>query len=73
VTVVLAYLDDTVSLNIHDDGVGFEDSVAVARPDSGFGLLGMRERAEQLGGSVAVESQPGRGTTIGIRLPVPAT
>ena len=71
VEVVLAYLDDTVSLTLHDDGIGFEGAPD-AHPSGGLGLLGMRERAEQLGGSVAIESRPGHGTTIGIHLPVPA-
>lgn len=40
-----------------------------ALPGRGLGLLGMRERVERLGGSVAVESAPGEGTTIAVTLP----
>lgn len=54
----------TVDVTVRDDGKGF----AVARqqgPDEGhFGLQGMRERAERLGGTLTVESEPGLGTTI---------
>jgi PAS domain S-box-containing protein len=55
----------SVELRVQDDGAGF------APGDSGrLGLRGMRERAALLGGSVAVESQPGAGTTITARIPV---
>ena len=36
-----------------------------------FGVLGMHERMEQIGGSLAVVSEPGAGTTVSARLPVP--
>ena len=56
---------DTVTVNVSDDGVGFD-------PDDrreGFGLLGMRERVALAGGSLEVASQPGAGTTVRARLP----
>lgn len=60
--------DATVELSIHDDGRGFE--VGRQRgPDEGhFGLQGMRERAERLGGRLAVESAPARGTVVRCRV-----
>jgi signal transduction histidine kinase len=62
--LVLGYRDDgTVRLEVCDDGRG-----ASAAGD-GFGLLGLRERAERLGGSVDVESAPGRGTTLRMAVP----
>jgi signal transduction histidine kinase len=62
--LVLDYRDDgTVRLEVCDDGRG-----ASLRGD-GFGLMGLRERAERLGGSVAVESAPGRGTTLRVAVP----
>ncbi|HEX6868005.1 MAG TPA: sensor histidine kinase, partial [Candidatus Limnocylindrales bacterium] len=75
VTVTLSYLDDTVTLDVHDDGVGFDpDAVTpvTSRPGTGLGLRGMRERAERLGGAVAIESAPGEGTTVGLSLPAPS-
>jgi len=44
----------------------------VREPDSGFGLVGMRERARLLGGTLRVESQPARGTTIRATIPFTA-
>ena len=53
---------DRVMVMVEDDGVGFEPDRA-QRGDH-FGLLGMRERAEALGGTLTVESAPGAGATI---------
>lgn len=56
---------DGVQLRVEDAGVGFLASNA--RP--GRGLAGMRARAEPLGGSVEVNSSPGRGTAVSVFLP----
>jgi signal transduction histidine kinase len=59
--LLLAYGNDgTVQLEVGDDGLG---TAAVAE-GAGFGLLGLRERAARLGGSVDVVSEPGHGTTV---------
>jgi len=55
---------------IRDDGVGF-DAAAALEKASGLGLHGMQERAALLGGSVAIESRRGHGTTIRARIHVP--
>ena len=59
-----------VNLLIRDNGRGFQtaDAVSTAVRPGGFGLTGMAERVRILGGSYLVESAPGRGTTITIRL-----
>jgi PAS domain S-box-containing protein len=54
--------EDRVMVMVEDDGVGFEPE-RVRRGDH-FGLLGIRERAEALGGTLILESAPGMGTTI---------
>jgi signal transduction histidine kinase len=61
-----------VSLRIADDGQGFDLREAAARAKGGqhLGLWSMRERVEQLGGRLDVESQPGRGTTIQATIPL---
>jgi PAS domain S-box-containing protein len=59
--------------SVEDDGVGFDAGAEAMASASGrhhWGLLGMRERAQALGGSFAVESQPGSGTTVLWRLPL---
>jgi len=65
VDIVLAFRPDgRVHLRVHDDGQGS------ARLDGGFGLTGIRERAEQLGGSVAFHTAAGQGFTLDLELPV---
>ena len=59
-----------VELVVTDDGAGFEPDAP--RASSSFGLEGMARRAIDLGGTVAVDSAPGRGTTVRARLPVTA-
>jgi signal transduction histidine kinase len=58
---------DRVMLMVEDDGVGFEPGQMLLGDH--FGLLGMRERAEALGGTLTVESSPGVGTTIVVDVP----
>lgn len=55
----------TITLEIEDDGKGFSQP----RNQTGYGLPGMRERAELLGGTLEVRSQPGRGTLLRLRFP----
>ena len=69
VNVTLSFFDDAVTLDVADDGIGFDPAGTSPGPSGGLGLLGIRERVEALGGSVAVESMPGRGTTVGIFVP----
>jgi signal transduction histidine kinase len=67
VSVLLERRDNRIILLIEDDGVGFEYGVAM---QSGrLGLVGMRERAEMLGGSLRVESSPGQGTMVLVEVP----
>ncbi|MGZ8710220.1 MAG: sensor histidine kinase, partial [Thermoanaerobaculia bacterium] len=68
VEVSLAVEDDTAVLEIGDNGKGMSRE-QIASSQS-LGLLGMRERAELLGGSVAIESRPGEGTRVRATLPL---
>jgi len=63
--VSLQWEEERIDLTVQDDGTGF-DAVRVR----GLGLLGMEERVHHLGGIFAIDSQPGRGTTVKIQLPV---
>ena len=70
VRVVAADGGTSIDLTIRDDGTGFTP-VDDAGPSSGhFGLKGMRERVEQFGGTLQVESAPGRGTRIHAVIPL---
>jgi PAS domain S-box-containing protein len=69
VNVILADVDHSVALTIQDDGVGFEVEDK-ANKMKGIGLLGLGERAALLHGEVEIESAPGNGTTILVRVPV---
>lgn len=73
VDVTLSYLDDEVAVDVVDDGRGF-DPAAVPAPDperGGFGLVAMRTRVTDRGGTFTIESAPGRGTALAARLPIP--
>jgi len=72
VTIRLTKMDHQAHLDIQDNGVGFtvpEDWLELARHGH-LGLVGMRERAEAVGGSLAVASQPGQGTCIQVIVPI---
>jgi signal transduction histidine kinase len=66
-TINLDERSDGITLTVGDDGSGFEPARLNGR--SGFGLISMRERAEQLGGEFSVVSYPGGGTVVTVRLP----
>jgi signal transduction histidine kinase len=73
--VTLAFLGSAVTLDIYDDGVGFDpaglDAHGVPRSDgSGYGIRSLRERVAALAGSLDLESAPGEGTVVAIRLPL---
>lgn len=77
VVLTLSYMEDRVTLDAQDDGVGFEPATSRNGSGSdlnenglgGFGLRTMRERVEQNGGRLLVESEPGRGTALVVELP----
>jgi len=66
VAVRLHISADRAILEIADDGVGFEPTL---RGGHGYGLRGMRERAERLGGTLHIESSPGGGTRVWLEVP----
>lgn len=72
IAIELAHVGDAVSLAVRDDGRGFDVASAVAdshEADS-FGLHAMRERVEQLDGTLTIASAPGDGTVVTARLPL---
>ena len=76
VEVTLRLTDETANLLIEDYGTGFDPLAtletgppSIRSGASRFGLASMRERAEMLGGSCTIESQPGAGTLVKVELP----
>lgn len=67
VVIELVYEDACVRLRVTDDGTGF-DPAGVGHAPSHFGLRGMRERVEQMHGTLELESTPGGGTAVSIRV-----
>jgi two-component system CheB/CheR fusion protein len=70
VSVIFERREDHVVLIIEDDGSGFDPSAELDDGRPHLGLLGIRERAALVGGTVTVESRIGGGTTIFIRVPI---
>ncbi|MFD5112495.1 sensor histidine kinase [Streptomyces sp. NPDC058391] len=69
--VTLSYMGDEISLDVRDDGRGFDPVALPPRSGTGgFGLAGMRARAERIAGTVTVESGEGRGTAVSARVPL---
>lgn len=71
VGLTLSYMEDLVTLDVRDDGIGFEPDArrADGTADGGFGLLGMRQRVQRLAGRLDIESEPGGGTAISATVP----
>jgi signal transduction histidine kinase/ligand-binding sensor domain-containing protein len=70
VEVQLRYAADLVALRVRDDGRGFEPTTAGGAGTGHFGIVGMRERAERIGGSLTLESRPGAGTELRVEVPI---
>jgi signal transduction histidine kinase len=68
VDVILERRDSNVMLIIEDDGVGFDPEHKTIN-GRGMGLIGMRERAALMGGTIEIESAPNEGTTLFVRVP----
>jgi signal transduction histidine kinase len=69
IEIRLAFMKDNVELSIKDDGKGFDADTLRSQPGH-YGLVGMRERANELGAKLVVTSMPGFGTEILVTAPV---
>lgn len=72
VDLLLEQRRERLILMIEDDGIGFEYAEATSGKNGRLGLVGIRERAEMLGGSLVIESEQGAGTTILVEVPYDA-
>jgi signal transduction histidine kinase len=72
ISVELYIENRRLTLKVEDDGIGFDAAGWFSSPAErqSLGLVGMRERAELLGGQLEVNSKPGRGTKIWVQLPL---
>jgi two-component system sensor histidine kinase UhpB len=70
VNLSLEAADMCIRLRLGDNGAGFNTEMA-GRQAMSFGLAGMRQRAELLGGALAVRSAPGKGTVLTLQVPAP--
>lgn len=71
ISVDLTYEPERLVLRVQDDGQGFDPRHQAA--SGGFGLIGMSQRAERLGGKLTIVSQPGQGTEVAVEAPIPPT
>ena len=74
ITLCVTRKDDAVSVEIHDDGKGFPTNGSLKSMDMThhLGLLGIQERVALLDGTFSVESQPAKGTSLFVQIPLPA-
>jgi signal transduction histidine kinase len=72
VTTTVELADTAVRMRIEDDGIGFRPPKLTddLRAEDGLGLIGMHERVRLLGGSLRIESELGRGTTVIAEVPI---
>jgi two-component system, NarL family, sensor kinase len=71
VTLQLVHHGREITVLLEDNGVGFDLTEALARPDAGIGLRNLFSRIEYLGGRLDIDARPGRGTIVTIEVPVP--
>ncbi|MDQ3256733.1 MAG: histidine kinase [Acidobacteriota bacterium] len=69
IRIELSFDSRYVRLRVQDDGCGFDAQTLPSSADEHFGLLGMRERVEQLGGQFVLRTAPGAGTEISATIP----
>jgi signal transduction histidine kinase len=69
-SVELDYGPQTVAMEIKDNGNGFEPAGCAGASAGHFGLQGISERAKRLGTEVVIESSPGVGTTLRLKVPI---
>ena len=64
ISVRITYEETQARMEVRDDGKGFDSAALNSAPEGHFGIVGMRERVEQAGGSFTLHSRPGAGTTV---------
>lgn len=70
IRIIIEQYQHSVRIHVKDNGVGFDFDSIVASCDESFGLVGMRERIELIDGEFEIETQPGKGTVIKVKIPI---
>lgn len=71
VTVALNYSAHEVRLSVQDNGVGFDPpTVQIDKQGTSFGMIGMRQRAEQIKGQISIDSAKNQGTAVRLTIPI---
>jgi signal transduction histidine kinase len=69
VRINVKFEPDNVWMQVLDDGRGFDVEEILAMQGAHFGIIGMRERVEHVGGHFEINSSPGRGTQLSMKIP----
>lgn len=69
IDVYVAFNGDDLTIQVEDNGVGFDSAAVPVEEELHYGLIGMRERAQRLGGELNIQSSAGSGTTVQLLLP----
>ncbi len=69
IDVRVSFARDDLTLEVSDDGIGFDFEAVMAADDSHYGLVGMRERVQGVDGDFRLDSTPGCGTRLTVRIP----
>ena len=72
VDVLLTRRTGDLAVIVEDDGAGFDPAEVMSRPEGCLGLRGMQERAVLIGGQLTVGAEPGQGTTVSVKVPLPS-
>ena len=73
VNITLEFEPHRVALQVQDNGFGFDPATCAGPSNGHFGLLGMSERAKRIGGRFVPMSEPGKGTTLRVEIPIGPT
>ena len=70
IVINLKFETNRVQLSVCDDGLGFDSQLSQNGDGKHFGLVGMRERAEQIGGTLKINSRANEGTEVVVEVPI---
>ena len=69
VELSISFEENRCRVRVHDDGSGFDPSMVSRLPEHHYGLIGIKERVERIGGRFTLQSKVGAGTDLSIEVP----